>query len=87
MKLHDEDQNVSLGKKLVCNIGNQTRRTTVAMPADAKNYYDRIAHAVANVANQHFGVKLECILVLFATTQSIKMFLRTSYGLSKRFYA
>ena len=35
--------------------------------------------------NQHFGVQLEYLIVLFATMQLIKMFLRTSYGVSERF--
>ena len=56
------------------------------MTACTTNCYDRIAHQVASIKNQHFGEKVEYLLVLFATTHSIKMFLRKSYGVSERFF-
>ena len=38
------------------------------------------------MSNQHFGVQLEYLLVLFTIIQSIKMCLRTSFGTSSSFY-
>ena len=70
----------------MCDIGNKTRRPIVVISADASNFYDRIAHPVASITNQHFGVQLENLLVMFSTMYSINNFLRKSYGFSKRFY-
>ena len=84
-KREKSSEHVSLNKKLVCDIGNQNRRPSVVTYGDATNFYDRIAYMFASMTNQHFGVQLKCLLVLFATAQSIKMLLRVSYGFSERF--
>ena len=38
------------------------------------------------MACQHFGLQLECLMTLFGTIQTIKMFLCTSFGVSEQFY-
>ena len=78
-------QHFALNKKLVWGIGNQPRRPTVVVSADSTNCYDQIVHPVTNNTNKHFGVQLECLLVLSDNMQSIKMFVRISYGVSERF--
>ena len=77
---------IALNKKLVYDISNQLKKHSVVVSADAANCYDRIAHLIASQACQHFEVQLEYLLVLFSTIQIIKMYLRTSFGLSEGFY-
>ena len=79
-------QNITLNKKLVCYIGNQITLLTAVTSSNATNYYDQILNSVNSMTNKYFGVKLEYLLVLVATMQSIKMLLRTSYRVSERFY-
>ena len=78
-------QHFVLNKKLVQYIGNQTRCTTVVTSTNATNCYDRIAHLDAIMTNQNFGSQVEYLIILFATTQSIKISLRISYGFSEIF--
>ena len=76
---------IALNKKLVCDIGNQQKKPTVMVSADATNYYDRIAHSILSMAYQHFDLQLEYLLTLFRTMQTIKMFLHTSFSISSQF--
>ena len=63
---------------------NQTPNVVISV--DAKNSYDLIENLVTSMKNQHFGVRLKYLLVLFATTQSINIFLRTRCRVSEIFY-
>ena len=78
-------QHAALNKNLACDISNQAKRPTVVKPEDATNFYDRMSHPIARMKYQHFGVQVEYLLVLFSTMQSIKIFLRTSFGVSTKF--
>ena len=77
---------VALNKKLVCDIENQIKRPMVVILADMTNCYNYIAYPVASLSNQHFGVQLEYLLVLFSIIQIIKMLLRTNFRMSSSFY-
>ncbi len=47
---------------------------------DAKNCYDRIAHPMASMVFQSFGVPNPAIKSIFTTIQDMKFYLRTGYG-------
>ena len=55
--------------------------------ADATNCFDRIVHPFASLACQHFGLPISYITVLLLTIQSMKMHVRTSFGISKEYYS
>jgi hypothetical protein len=52
---------------------------------DASNCYDWIAHAMASLIFQSFGVKSAAVSTMLDTIQEMKFFLRTAYGGSKTF--
>ena len=58
----------------------------VTICADATNCYDRVAHSFASLCAQCFRLEISHLAVLFRTIQSMKMFLRTSYGVSNLYY-
>ena len=58
----------------------------ITMCADATNCYDRVAHPFASMGAHYFGLELSYLIVPFKAIQSMKMFLRTSFGLSKNSY-
>ncbi len=47
---------------------------------DADNCYDRIAHPIASLAFQAFGVPKPAIDSMLTTIQDMKFYLRTGYG-------
>ena len=59
----------------------------ITICADATNYYDRVAHPFASLCAQYFGLDLSYLVVLFRAIQSMKMFLRTAYGVSEHYYS
>ena len=59
----------------------------ITICADATNCYDRVAHPFASLCAQYFGLDIAYLVVLFRAIQSMKMFLRTSFGVSKDFYS
>ncbi len=52
---------------------------------DASNCYNQIAHAMASLIFQSFGVKDTAVAVMLETIQDMKFFLLTAYGDSKDF--
>ena len=52
---------------------------------DAANCYDRIAHAIASMVFQSFGVPQNAITFMLSAIQEMKFFLRTAYGDSEGF--
>jgi hypothetical protein len=51
----------------------------------ASNCYNWIAHAMASLIFQSFGVESTAVAEKLKTIQEIKFFLRTAYGDSKTF--
>ena len=50
---------------------------------DASNCYDSIAHAIASLVFQSFGVPIEGVEAMLESIQDMKYFLRTAYGDSR----
>lgn len=74
---------LALSKKLIADIVNVRKVPMITACADATNCYDRVAHPFASLCAQCFELEILHLVVLFRATQSMKMFLRTSYGLSQ----
>jgi len=70
----------TLTKVLTYDIIHQTRRSTGLASVDADNCYDRIAHAIASLVFQAFGVPLSASETMLTTIQEMKFFLRTGFG-------
>ena len=52
---------------------------------DASNCYDWIAHAIASLIFQSFGVESAAVSAMLETIQEMKFFLRMAHGDSKTF--
>ena len=74
-----------LAKTLFYDIARQTRTPEAIASVDASNCYDRIAHAMASLIFQAFGVESTAVSTMLETIQEMKFFLRTAYGDSKTF--
>jgi hypothetical protein len=70
----------TLTKVLTYDIIRQTRRSAGLASVDADNCYDRIAHAIASLVFQAFGVPLSASEAMLTTIQEMKFFLRTGFG-------
>ena len=77
--------NGGLAKTLFYDIPRQTRTPAAIASVDASNCYDRIAHAMASLIFQSFGVKSTAVSAMLEMIQEMKFFLRTAYGDSKTF--
>ena len=73
----------SLAKVLFYDISRQSRVATGLSSIDASNCYDSIAHAIASLVFQAFGVPEEAIESMLTAIEEMKYFLRTAYGDSK----
>ena len=76
-----------LNKNVVSQIANVKKLPTETTCADATHYHDRVAHPFASLCAQCFELDAECLLVLLKTMQTMKMHLRTAFGMSDRFYS
>jgi len=70
----------TLAKTLFYDLVRQSRRPAGLSSVDADNCYDRIAHAIASLVCQAFGVPQEAVGSMLQTIQEMKFFLRTAYG-------
>ena len=68
-------------------MSNEKNTATLAISADASNYYDRVSHPFTSLTAQHFGLKLQYLFLLQKKTQSMNMFLQTAYGTSSSAYS
>jgi hypothetical protein len=75
----------SLAKVLFYDIVRQSRLSAALASIDAANCYDSIAHAIASLVFQAFGVPEGAIESMLTAIQEMKYFLRTAYGDSKEF--
>lgn len=78
---------LALNKKLIADIANVRKLPTATICADATNCYDRVAHPFASLCAQYFGLEITYLTILFRAIQSMKMFLRTSHGISTTYYS
>ncbi len=74
-----------LAKTLFYDITRQMRAPAAIVSVDAANCYDQIAHAMASLIFQSFGVESTAVSAMLETIQEMKFFLGTAYGDSKRF--
>ena len=70
----------TLAKVLFYDIVRQSRVSAGLSSIDAANCYDSIAHAIASLVFQAFGVPEEAIESMLTAIQDMKYFLRTAYG-------
>jgi hypothetical protein len=73
----------TLAKVLFYNIVRQTRCPAGLALVDNDNCYNRIAHPIASMTFQAFGVPTPAIKAMLSTIQNMRFFLRTGYGDSK----
>ena len=73
----------SLAKILFYDIVRQARIVAAIGSIDAANCYDSVAHAVASLIFQAFGVPCNAIEAMLIAIQNMKYFLRTAFGDSK----
>ena len=74
-----------LSQVLFYNIARQARVAAGLSSIDAANCYDSIAHAIASLVFQAFGVPEEAIESMLTAIEEMKYFLRTAYGDSTNF--
>ncbi len=77
--------NGMLTKTLFYNVTCQARVPAAIASVDVSNCYDRIAHAVASLVFQAFGVPESAIGSMLSTIENMKFFLRTGFGDSTKF--
>ncbi len=77
--------NGGLAKTLFYNIVCQLRVPAAIAFVDASNCYDCIAHAMALLIFQSFGVEDTAVMAMLETIQEMKFFLRMAFGDSKEF--
>ncbi len=75
----------TLSKTLFCNLARQARAPAAIASVNASNYYDRIAHAMASLVFQAFGVLITAVESMLGTIENMKFFLRTGFGNSTSF--
>ena len=74
-----------LAKVLFNDIVRQSRLPACIASVDAAQCYDSIAHAIASLVFQAFGVPDGAIKAMLTAIQEMKYFLRTAFGDSKDF--
>ncbi|KAL9190098.1 hypothetical protein ACHAXT_007309 [Thalassiosira profunda] len=75
----------SLTKTLFYDVTRQARVPAAIASVDASNCYDRIAHAIASLVSQAFGVPANAMQSMLGAIQDMKFFLRTGFGDSTDF--
>ena len=75
----------TLSKTLFCDLARQARVPAAIASVDASNCYDRIAHAIASLVFQAFGVPHTAAESMLGTIENMKFFLRTGFGDSTSF--
>ena len=73
----------TLTKVLFFDVVRQSRRAAGISSVDADNCFDRVAHAVASLIFQAFGVSKSTSAAMLRTIQEMQFFLRTAFGDSK----
>ena len=73
----------TLSKILFYDTVRQLCRPTGLASVDTDNCYDRIAHPMASMIFQAFGVPTPAIVSMLSTIQNMSFYLRTGYGDSR----
>ncbi len=69
-----------LCKTLIYDIPRQARVPAAIASDDASNCYNRIAHAMASLIFQAFGVPLTAVETMLRAIKNMKFFLQTGFG-------
>jgi hypothetical protein len=77
--------NWMLCKTLFYDIARQTHIPAAIALVDASNCYDRIAHAMASLIFQAFGVPTSMVESMLGAIENMKFFLQTGFGDSASF--
>ncbi len=77
--------NSGLAKTLFYDVVWQTQSSAAIASVNASYCYDMIAHAMASLIFQSFGVKATTVAVMLEMIQEMKFFLRTANGDSNDF--
>jgi hypothetical protein len=77
--------NGTLCKTLFYDIAQQARVAAAIALVDMSNCYDRIAHAMASLIYQVFGVPTSAIETMLGAIENMKFFLQTGFGDSTKF--
>ncbi len=77
--------NGTLCKTLFYNIARQARVAAAIVLVDALNCYNRIAHAMASLIHQAFGVPTSTIETMLGAIKNMKFFFQTGFGDSTKF--
>jgi hypothetical protein len=75
-----------LNKVLIASIIRQRKLTAALCSNGAKQYYDHIFHAVANICVQRVGVTDATWMVMLGTLQQMQHYVKTAYGTSNTSY-
>jgi hypothetical protein len=77
--------NGGLAKTLFYDITCQTCTPAAIASVDVSNCYNQIAHTLASLIFQSFGVESTAVSAMLETIQEMKFFLRTAFGDLKTF--
>jgi hypothetical protein len=77
--------NGTLTKTLFYDVTCQARIPAAIASVNASNCYDRIAHAMASLVFQAFGVPASAVGSMLSAIENMKFFLRTGFGDSTKF--
>jgi hypothetical protein len=77
--------NETLTKTLFYNVTRQARVPAAIASVNAYNCYNRIAHAMASLVYQAFGVPASAIDSMLSAIENMKFFLQTGFGNSTMF--
>jgi hypothetical protein len=72
--------NRMLTKTLFYDVTQQARVPVAIAFVNASNCYDRIAHAMASLVFQAFGLPASTIKSMLSAIENMKFFLRTGFG-------
>ena len=75
----------TLAKMLFEDVVRQTKLTAGLALVDAANCYDSVAHAIASLVFQAYGVPEKAVQSMLYTIEEMKYYLRTAYGDSKNY--
>jgi hypothetical protein len=76
-----------LNCRLSCDIAHQKKYLAAITGADLAQCYDRIAHSIASLGSQRWGVPVNAIMCLLTTIQLMAFFLCTAHGDSNSWYS
>ena len=62
---------ITLNKKLLVDILNQSKLPNITISTDASNCFDRVVYPIAGTTYQYFGLPLDFVISFFTIIQKI----------------